>query len=642
MLNPPVRPKNGRVVQVLVACRVSDPREGKQDERSNQDQRVKLEAWLKAELGVPFEITSVEGQGRGEYLERSDFLELTRLVESRRFDLLITEDIGRIMRRMHAHIFVETCLEFETRVITLNDHIDTAVPGWEDRSIFSSWHHERSNRDTSDRIKRTHRSRFRDGGCAQFPIAGIIKPPGSKNDAEWRKDPAFEPVFQSWARMIEDGASLSHIADVANRDKVPTGPFCDSDEWTGVMVNRVFRNPLLHGERYRNKKKTVRNSKGKYKCVTADPSETAYRAVPHLAFFEPTYHNYLIGLLDARKLKNKRRTIETANRVARKPTRFPGQMIFCGICGRMLVFGGSHGQSYLQCDGSRKHRCWNGVHLNSDLAARKLLDAVQNEVEELPAYDESFLALVHDEAARCDEERQRKINLLVIEVDQLQRQIDNLVDALAKGIQSHSVREKLKECESSLSSRKYALGELQRIRPDVVDIPSIDELKQLARASLTDLAMTDDWELQQAIRRMIPKITVFPVQCVDGGKVCLRAKFHLYPGNALGDDRSREALSGVLRKVLIVDLFESPQRVYHREAIVEHRADGKTEREAAELCAITSTAAQHAAMLQRKMDKLEVSDPYQYISSPPVESRKLRREQHPRYRFEPLPGAGEW
>lgn len=627
MLNPPVRPKNGRVVQVLVACRVSDPREGKQDERSNQDQRVKLETWLNAELGVPFEITVVEGQGRGEYLERSDFLELTRHVETKRFDLLITEDLGRILRRIHAHIFVEACLEFETRVITLNDHIDTAIPGWEDRSIFSSWHHERSNRDTSDRIKRTHRSRFRDGGCAQFPIAGIIKPPGSKNDTDWRKDPAFEPVFQSWARMIEDGASLSHIADVANRNQVPTGPFCDSDEWTGVMVNRVFRNPLLHGERYRNKKKTVRNSKGKYKCVPADLSETVYRSVPHLAFFEPAHHNYLIGLLDARNLKNKRRTVETASRVARKPTRFPGRMIFCGICGRMLVFGGSHGKSYLQCDGSRKHRCWNGVHLDSVLAARKILDVVLTEVEALSDYDEGFLALVHDEAARCDEERQLKISLLVSEVDQLQRQIDNLVDALANGIESKSVQEKLRESEVSLSSRKYALSELQRNRPDVVGIPPIDELKRLARASLVELAISDDWENQQAIRRMIPKITVFPVQCVDGRKVCLRAKFHLYPGNALGDGRAQEALSGVLRKALTVDLFEFPQRVLHREAILKYRAENKTEREAANLCGITSTAAQHAAMLQRRMDKLGVNDPYQCISCPPEVSRKLRREQ---------------
>lgn len=640
MLNPPVHPKNGHVVQVLVACRVSDPREGKQDERSNQDQLAKIEAWLKSELGAEYETTVVEGQGRGEFLEREDFLELTRLVETSRYDLLITEDIGRIMRRIHAHIFVEACLEFKTRVITLNDHIDTAIPGWEDRSIFSSWHHERSNRDTSDRIKRTHRARFKEGGCAQYPISGYIKPPGSKTDLDWRKDPVFEPIFVNWGRMIEEGASLSHIADVMNRDKVSTGPFCDSEEWTGVMVNRVIRNPLLSGNRYRNKKKTVRNSRGKYKCVDAEPSETTYRAVPHLSFLEPAYHDYLISLLDARNVRNKRRTKETARRGMGKHTRFLGQMLYCGICGRVLVFGGSHEKLYLQCNGSRKHRCWNGVHLDHGVATKKILDAVHREVENLPAFDDAFLTLVHDEAARCDEDRKRKLEALREEVEQLQGQIDNLVDALANGIESSSVREKLQEYEASLRSRSYSLGELQRTRPDVFEIPPLEELKQLARASLQDLAESCDWEHQQAVRRMIPKITVFPVQCLDGGKVYLRARFSVNLANALETKHSSELLGGVLRKDLTIDLFDYPQRVHHREAILEHRK-GKTERQAAEICGITATAAQHAAALQRLMDKENVSDPYQYIKVPPEESRKLRRHKHPRYKFEPLPGAGE-
>lgn len=322
-------------------------------------------------------------------------------------------------------------------------------------------------------------------------------------------------------------------------------------------------------------------------------------------------------------------------------TRFLGQMLYCGICGRVLVFGGSHTKTYLQCDGSRRHRCWNGVHLEHGMASRKILDAVLKEVEDLPAFDESFLALVHDEAERCDEDRRKKLESLTSDVKQLQGKIDNLVDALAKGVKSSSVQEKLKELEASLRCRQYSLGQLQRTRSEVVEIPSLEELKQLARASLQDLAVSDDWEHQQAVRRMIPRITVFPVQCLDGGKICLRARFSVYPGNALDDKDSSEVLADVLRKDLTIDLFDYPQRVQHREAILEYRRGGKTERQAAEICEITLTAAQHAAALQRLMDKKNVSDPYQYIKTQPPEGRKLRRAQHPRYKFEPLPGTGE-
>jgi hypothetical protein len=44
--------------------------------------------------------------------------------------------------------------------------------------------------------------------------------------------------------------------------------------------------------------------------------------------------------------------------------------------------------------------------------------------------------------------------------------------------------------------------------------------------------------------------------------------------------------------------------------------------------------------LQRLMDKLGVTDAYQPVTEP-REGGKLQRHRHPRYRFEPLPNAGE-
>jgi hypothetical protein len=107
----------------------------------------------------------VAGSGSGEFLDREEFLRLGDLVATGKYDLVLTEDLGRIVRRIYAHIFAEHCVDHATRLISKNDHVDTMVEGWEDRSIFSAWHHERSNRDTSDRIKRAHRGRFLNGGA---------------------------------------------------------------------------------------------------------------------------------------------------------------------------------------------------------------------------------------------------------------------------------------------------------------------------------------------------------------------------------------------------------------------------------------------------------------------------------------------
>jgi DNA invertase Pin-like site-specific DNA recombinase len=641
MLQPPVKPKDGKTVRVLGACRVSDPREGKQDERSNDDQGALLKEWLKTNLSVPYDLRLLKGQGRGELLDRSDFLELVELVQSGDYDLLITEDLGRILRRLHAHLFLEECQEYNTRVISIRERIDTAIDGWQDMSIISSWHHERSNRDTSYRIKRTNHNRFDSGGCAQFPISGYIKPTGSKTDLDWKKDPPFEEIFPRCGKMIENGASQAQIADMLNREGVPTGPFCRLSQWTSQMFGRVFRNPLLKGFRYRNKKKSRRNSRGKYECIAADPSETKWRKVPHLAFFEPEYYDYLVHLMDSRNPHKRNGQPDPRLGRRRIHIRFPGQLVFCGICGRLLVFGGTHGKRYLQCDGSRKHRCWNGVHIESESASKKLLAAMLHEIELLPEYDQAFLAQIQEEAKRADDEKSASVTTLTRELHELERQITNLVQALADGVESGNIKNRLKELEEQQLSMKHQITQLKTAQGDVISIPPLNTLKQLARDCLEELE-TSSWESQQAIRRMVPKIVVFPVQACDGGRVGLRAKFRFYPGNALDSDGQRELLGRLVHKTIVVDLFDYPQRVVFREQVMQLRAQGKTEREVAAVCGLTITAAQRAAGLHRLMEAKQLQDPYVEISQPPEEQNKLRRAKHPRYQFESLPDAGQF
>jgi hypothetical protein len=67
-----------------------------------------------------------------------------------------------------------------------------------------------------------------------------------------------------------------------------------------------------------------------------------------------------------------------------------------------------------------------------------------------------------------------------------------------------------------------------------------------------------------------------------------------------------------------------------------------TQREAADQCGLTVTAAQDAAGLQRRMDTLGLTDPNVAVTEPPDDYGKLRRHLHSRYRFEPVEGAGQF
>jgi site-specific DNA recombinase len=106
---------------------VSDPT--KQDEHSPEHEEAWLRNWLENNIQLPFSGTLLAGSGSEERLKRAEYVRLLELVESERFDLVLTEDLGRIVRRIHAHLVCELCVDHETRLISLNDHVDTAEDG---------------------------------------------------------------------------------------------------------------------------------------------------------------------------------------------------------------------------------------------------------------------------------------------------------------------------------------------------------------------------------------------------------------------------------------------------------------------------------------------------------------------------------
>jgi DNA invertase Pin-like site-specific DNA recombinase len=639
-LQPPIRPKNGSVVRVILVARVSDPGPGKQDIRSLDDQRLKLETFASANIESPIEFKVIAGSGSGENTERAEYLEVIELVASGLYDLVLVEDLGRIVRRMAAHLFAEHCAENDTRLIAINDHIDTGVPGWEDRSIFSAWHHEKSNRDTGDRIKRTHQSRFQSGGCAQFPIFGIIKPPGSKNDSEWRKDPECEAIYAMMAAMLSEHGNYSQVADCLNEKGIKPGPMCRTAEWCGAMVSRLIHNPLLKGWRYRNKRKSVRKRGGKYKTIPADPSETLWRHVPHLAFFDEYEWDRLIATLDennSRYSRGRAAARESGSRGPRNRTRFPGQMVSCGICGSRYVFGGHGRKDHLMCDGSRQYTCWNGVTIDAATTTRKIIETVFEHLVVLPDFDEGFRTLVNAEAEKLDADRTERLQQLEKEIRQVELELRNFAAFIATGGDTETILESVKARECQKVRLRAERESLLREPNAQIEIPPIEDLKQLAQAELRNLPV-DSWKFQQLMQKIIPKIVVHPFVPCDGGKAVCRAQFRLQIGNLLGDPRQRDALRRPLESTLNVDLFDSPQRIRYLFE-VERLREEMSERAVARRLGISLPVAQKAAALGRLMKERGLTDPYLPVLNP-ESVLKLKRHRHPRYQFQSKPDAG--
>ena len=407
------------------------------------------------------------------------------------------------------------------------------------------------------------------------------------------------------------------------------------------MVGRVTRNTILKGERFKGKRKSKRiNSTGRHKSQKADPSELRTREVKHLAFFEPAYYDRVVAKVNLRNAKYQRTKDPEADprrRVPKKRTRFPGQSVFCGICGRLFVFGGHGQKDHLMCDGARQHKCWNGASFDGPFASAKIVTAVLDELKALPDFDSAFLELINEEASSLDAARGVRQNELNARIRNCDREIGNLMRFIRSGDDSQTVRDELRRLESEKILLAYDRDEAGREPAHALEIPGTEMIRQIAMESMTGMA-TDSFEFARVMQDLTDNIHVLPYMLCKGGPVVLRGTFSMLLANVLPDQRLRDVLCEPLRVTRTVDFFDSPQPVAFREQVLAQRASGESERQAATALGLTITAAQAAAKLDRHMKALGLVDPYVRVTQPSSDCPKFRRYLHPRYRFEPLAG----
>lgn len=636
-LNPELVARNGRVLRVIVVCRISTEH---QDERSLQDQEALYRSWLSKHWDGAVEVEVLASQGSGESLVRDDYFRLIALVESRKFDLVISEDLGRICRRVHAHLFCELCQDASTRCIALNDHVDTALDNWTLSSFFAVMRHETYNADTSQRIRRSKRNRFINGGPWQCPIYGYIKPVGATSIDDIQKDPAAEPIVERIFAMLEDGASFAEVSDWLNSESVSTGPYCRSEKWTGTILSQFVRNPVLKGIRHWNERTTVRrNSTGLRRSVKATPDQLLIAEVPHLAFIDAERFDRVMRMLKKRNKNYQRKKVDGVDPregVPRQRTTWPSQHMQCGVCGATFIFGGHGRAGHIFCRGVPAYTCWNCPSVDVVNAGTRIVQRILSEIEQLPDFDSEFASLIHEEAGQNDLGRQQKLAQVQTRLERIDREEDNVtttirgagfIPALTRDLQClQAERDELLHDRDQLEAESSALTQL----------PSMAEIRELARAAVADLLPASP-EFGRQIRGIVTKLIAVPYQMIGGGQIVLRAFVEIDLAGFAGLPSLSESAPQQFVRRFIVDLFDPPQREEYRSRVIELQRQKKTFKKIGPLLGITDTAAQNAAALQRAMDEASVSDPYKRVVSP-EECSRIRRHRHQRFQFETIPG----
>ncbi|PQO43836.1 recombinase family protein [Blastopirellula marina] len=632
--------EQGMFLRVLVVARISTEH---QDLRSLDDQIAICRQWCERQFGNRLTYRVIQSQGSGERLDRRELRDLEDAIESRKCDLLIAEDLGRICRRNMAISFLELAEDNNVRVVTLNDNLDTDNDDWRFKAGFATMHHEFSNADTAKRIRRSLRNRFMQGMIKTVPF-GYLKPADGATDAEVTKDPDAGPIIEEIIERLEKGQSYSEVVDWLKLSGVPTGRYVRSDNWTVSILSNLLHNPILKGVRVANRKMSKRiNKTGRRVSVNAPPEDLLVRACPHLAFIDADRYDRLIRMMDEKNAPFRRKMVngrDSRANVPTKRTRFPGQQVYCRICGHPFVWGGHGQQDHMMCKGAKEYACWQSTTFDGNLAAKKILAAVYDEIELLPAFPETLFQEVDAEVRSLTDSRISEIKIVEREIARLQLEMDNLVNFIAGGNASESIAARILEREEQIGEGKSRLTEL-KARPDSAPtLPSMSEVREIARNSLQELA-ADPYALSRMMRHLIERIEAFPVRLCDGGALFIRANFELRLAGFFPGVSEIPAFSELLTRKLQVNLFEPVQRSQYRKEIVAQRAAGRFQREIAADLGITQPAVQNALRLQKRMDELGVEEPYLPVNEPPVDLTKMRRHKHPRYRFRPKSDEAE-
>ena len=393
-----IQPKNGHTVVLMNVARISGC-ENQKDESLEDQQEHAREVAQELVEGFEMEYRVIATKGKGEDLERPELAEIEAQLCTGEIDLLILEDIGRLVRGTEASRLIGVAVDHGTRVVSPNDCIDTTDDSWEEDVISACRDHVGHNVHTSKRLKKKLMLRFkRNGQSTPLQVAGIIKPEGSKSYFDWSWDESSKPIILKGASDLRQHLNCSAIADYFESVGFPTGKYCTNDEWDGQMVRRFYKNPILKGMPERGNMYTKKVHKTGRRRSKKNPEGPVSIKVPNLELLPPDEFDELNAALAEKNSKLGRKPNskgeDPLKGIQRKRTRFPGQHAQCWYCGHLLVWGGNGNPKNLQCKGSRKWNCWNSVGFSGDILTRHVVDEINGMLTEVVGFDDQFQSIV--------------------------------------------------------------------------------------------------------------------------------------------------------------------------------------------------------------------------------------------------------
>ena len=524
-----------------------------QDERSIEDQSTLCRKYAEREgLNV---VATFDDRARsgGSILGRDGLLQLMDKARERAFDVVIVEALDRLSRDMEDLAGIHKRLSFlgiEIRAVH-EGVVNTVLVGL--RGLVGQLYRE----DNAHKVRRGQAGRVGQGLNAGGLTYGYVPVP-----AERGKRIIVEAEAEIVRRIFREYASGRTPRDIAhdlNKDSVPPPR---GRAWNASTINGnsqrgtgLLQNELYGGRLVWNKVRMVKDPDTGKRVSRPNPrSEWQAAEVPDLAIIPR-------DLFETAQRRKQARSVTHPSQ-QRRPRHMLSGLLRCGACGSGMSTNGrdKSGRPRIRCSAATESgTCADPKTFYLDTVERAVLDGLAAEMRH-PDVIAEYVRTYHDERKRLAAKADAKRCRLERQLGELTRDIDRLVDAIAKG---HGDPAVLGPRSTALHEERKRITDELEAAPPAIDVialhPAVlaryaEQLSRLQEA-LGKGVRAGDADGAEAMRDLVETVTVFRDPSKSGG---VEVEINGRLTALLGQKAYPNGIKGVWGKMVAEEGLEPP------------------------------------------------------------------------------------
>jgi DNA invertase Pin-like site-specific DNA recombinase len=526
-----------------------------QDERSIEDQVSLCRQYSQREGLDVVAIFDDRARSGGSILGRDGLLRLMDRAREHAFDVVVVEALDRLSRDMEDLAGVHKRLSFlgiEIRAVH-EGVVNTVLVGL--RGLVGQLYRE----DNAHKVRRGQAGRIGQGLNAGGRTYGYAPVPGDRGRRVIVE--AEAEIVRRIYREYAAGRTPRDIAHDLNRERVPPPR---GRAWNASTINGntrrgtgLLQNELYAGRLVWNKVRMVKDpDTGKRISRPNPPNEWQIAEVPQLAIISR-------DLFETSRRRKEARGV-THPSLQRRPRHLLSGLLRCGACGAGMSTNGkdNSGRTRIRCSAATESgTCPDPKTFYLDTVERAVLNGLTAEMRH-PDVIAEYVRSYHEERKRLAADADRKRARLERKLGELDREIERLIDAIAKG---HGEPAILGPRSTALAGERKQIAAELEVGPPSIEViklhPAVlaryEEQLERLREALAAGVRAGDSESAEAIRDLVETVTIFRDLSRPGGvQVEIAGRLN----QLLGEKAYPNGVRGVWGKMVAEEGLEPPTR----------------------------------------------------------------------------------